>query len=81
MFVAPPSRFVPRSEREAFGRSLRDRVRRIDQNVWPASGNDRAREVVARLRSAEVGRREDLLPIKYQRMAASPFGFMRGAVP
>ena len=80
-YVAAPSRFVPRSEREAFGRSLRDRIKRIDQNKWPASGSDRAREVVARLRTAEVGRREDLLPIKYQRMAASPFGFMRGAAP
>ena len=33
------------------------------------------------LREAERGRLRDLLPIKRQRMQASPFGFFRGAAP
>ncbi|MGA2857942.1 MAG: DUF2252 family protein, partial [Candidatus Sulfotelmatobacter sp.] len=33
------------------------------------------------LRASERGRLANLLPIKAARMAASPFGFYRGAVP
>jgi uncharacterized protein (DUF2252 family) len=73
--VAAPSRFLPRGEREAFGRGLRDRVRRVDQDAW-VSG---PRDPLARLRAAEVGRRPELLPVKYARMALSPFAFVRGA--
>jgi uncharacterized protein (DUF2252 family) len=73
--VAAPSRFTPRAEREAFGKGLRERVRRVDQDAWVAG----PRDVVARVRQAEVGRRAELLPIKYGRMAVSPFAFLRGS--
>jgi hypothetical protein len=69
---APP-RYLPRAEREAYGKSLRERVRRVDQNVWIAGDRD----VLARLRANEVGRRDEL-PIRHARMASSPFGFLRG---
>jgi uncharacterized protein (DUF2252 family) len=39
------------------------------------------REAVKALLAANRNRRQDLLPIKWQRMAASPFGFFRGAAP
>jgi uncharacterized protein (DUF2252 family) len=53
-------------------------VRRVDQGEWKASPK---RDVVERLRTAEAGRLKELLPIKYGRMAASPFAFFRGAAP
>jgi len=70
---APP-RYQPRAEREAYGKSLREKVRRVDQNAWITGDRD----VLARLRANEVGRKEDLLPVRHARMASSPFGFLRG---
>jgi uncharacterized protein (DUF2252 family) len=71
-----PSRFAPIAERLAYGRALRDVVRRVDQNAWAAP--PRRRSPVERLRAAEAGRVAKLLPIKYGRMAVSPFAFFRG---
>jgi len=72
--VNEPARYLPRAEREAFGKWLRERVRRVDQDRW--IGGDR--DVLARLRANEVGRRLELLPVRHARMASSPFGFLRG---
>src|SRR5262249_34714838 len=69
-----PPRYLPRAERESFGKSLRDRVRRIDQDRWVTG----ERDVLARLRANEVGRIAELLAVRHERMAASPFGFLRG---
>jgi len=68
-----------REERRSFGRSLRTRVKRVDQGVW--SAKQRTFDVVDLLHEANRTRIAHLLPIKYARMAASPFGFFRGAVP
>ena len=68
-----------REERRTFGRSLRTRVKRVDQGVW--SPKQRTFDVVDLLHEANRNRIAHLLPIKYARMAASPFGFFRGAVP
>jgi uncharacterized protein (DUF2252 family) len=65
---------LARAEREAFGRRLRERVRRVDQDVWPAG----ERDVIARLRASEAGRLREVLPFRHGRMAASPFAFLRG---
>ncbi|TMQ17644.1 MAG: DUF2252 domain-containing protein [Deltaproteobacteria bacterium] len=70
---APPLHRA-RAEREAFGRRLRDRVRRVDHDVW-VSGE---RDVIARLRGNEEHRIRELLPYRHGRMAASPFAFLRG---
>jgi uncharacterized protein (DUF2252 family) len=72
------SKFDDRVERRALGRSRRNVLRRVDQCEWKAW---RGRDVVALLRAAEAGRKPELLPIKYGRMAASPFAFFRGAAP
>jgi len=72
--VNEPVRYLPRAEREAYGKWLRERVRRVDQDRW--IGGDR--DVLARLRANEVGRRPELLPVRHARMASSPFGFLRG---
>src|SRR5262249_4706392 len=73
-----PSRFDPITERRAYGRARRDVVARGDHAKWsPRAGRDS----IALLQAAERGRLTDLLPIKYGRMAASPFAFFRGSAP
>jgi len=71
--IAPPLHRA-RAEREAFGRRLRERVRRVDHNVWVTG----ERDVLARLRANEDGRLREVLPYRHGRMAASPFAFLRG---
>jgi uncharacterized protein (DUF2252 family) len=66
-------------ERFAKGKEARKRVRRVDHGEWKA-GKNRQDPVETVLISAR-GRLRDLIPIKMARMAASPFGFFRGAAP
>lgn len=64
-------------KRRKHGRSLRKTCGRFEQKHWkpPAGRADPVALVIAGTR----GRVPQLIPIKYQRMAASPFGFFRGA--
>jgi uncharacterized protein (DUF2252 family) len=64
-------------ERFARGKDHRKHLRRADQGQWKPSSRraDPVQMVVASTR----GRLRDLVPIKLERMAASPFGFFRGA--
>jgi uncharacterized protein (DUF2252 family) len=70
---------LPPPERRAFGQSRRKQVRRQEQKRWSAA--DRQTDPIDALAVSAVGRVPALLAIKWQRMAASPFGFFRGAVP
>ena len=63
-------------ERRAEGRALRDRLSRKDQADWKPAF-DRP-DAVSVLTAAVRGRDEDALPIRWARMAASPFYFFRG---
>jgi uncharacterized protein (DUF2252 family) len=74
MTISPPPRHLSRADREAYGRSLRDIVRRVDHDVW-SSGD---RDVIGRLRASEAGRLPNVLPFRHGRMAVSPFAFLRG---
>jgi uncharacterized protein (DUF2252 family) len=65
-------------ERRAYGQSRRKQLRRQEQNRWREA--DRQTDPIDALARSCVGRVSSLLPIKWQRMAASPFGFFRGAV-
>src|SRR5262244_4588948 len=67
-----------REDRIEYGKSLRQKVSRASHAEW----NLKQRKVSAleRLRESERSRVANLLPIKAARMAASPFGFYRGAV-
>lgn len=67
------------AERREFGKSRRQVVHRVDQCEWRAAKH-RA-DVVDLLLNAARDRMPELLPIKWTRMAVSPFGFFRGAVP
>ncbi|HEX7838644.1 MAG TPA: DUF2252 domain-containing protein [Kofleriaceae bacterium] len=72
--MAAPPLHLARAEREAFGRRLRERVRRVDHDVWVTG----ERDVLARLRINEAHRLPHVLPYRHGRMAASPFAFLRG---
>ena len=65
------------AERKAIGKAMRDRVPRKSHGNWAV---DQQRDgFLDRLLAAVGGRRADLLKIRWGRMAASPFGFYRGA--
>ncbi|MFD8750268.1 DUF2252 domain-containing protein [Kitasatospora sp. NPDC059577] len=65
------------ADRRRRGRAARDRVSRADHGRWiPAA--DRPDPVGVLERQGE-DRVAELLPIRYGRMAASPFAFLRGA--
>jgi len=66
-------------ERFAKGREHRKKVRRADQGDWKPSKH--RHDPVEMVLASTRGRLRDLIPIKMARMAASPFGFFRGAAP
>ena len=68
---------VDRADRIAAGRALRKEVPRSSHGDWAATA-DRP-DPVAVLEAQGKSRVPDLLPIRYGRMAESPFGFFRGA--
>ncbi len=59
------------------GKSLRKELPRSKQGDWQPP-SDRP-DPVETVMTANMGRVAELLPIKYGRMAASPFGYFRGA--
>ena len=69
--------FHPRAERLAFGKALREQVPLESHAAWkvPRSGRDSLRV----LEDSNRGRLEELVPIRYGRMARSPFTFLRGS--
>ncbi len=73
------SKILTREERRQLGRICRDKIKRIDQAKW--NPKDRKQDVIDLLLGAQQGRMPELLPIKWAHMAASAFGFFRGAVP
>ncbi|MFN8009815.1 MAG: DUF2252 domain-containing protein [Holophagaceae bacterium] len=67
---------VPPSQRRAEGKALREHLPREAQAEWrPAA--DRP-DIVALLQAAVAHRHADLLPLRWARMAQSPFYFYRG---
>ena len=65
------------AERVARGRAARDRLARRQQGAWePSPDRD---DPVAILERQAADRVAELVPIRYGRMAASPFAFYRGA--
>ncbi len=69
-------------ERLAQGRAQRKHLRRAALAAWePKLRRDGAHAPLALLTASMHGRVPALVALKYERMAASPFGFFRGAVP
>ncbi len=65
------------AERKARGRALRERCARKDQAAWDVGPN--RRDPIEILIEQGESRLQDLLPLRYARMKASPFAFLRGA--
>jgi uncharacterized protein (DUF2252 family) len=76
---APNHPGTTREERELYGQCLRKQMPRTSQAEW----NPKSRKHVPLVLLLEHsrGRLRELLAIKWGRMAASPFGYFRGAVP
>ncbi|MFI4998954.1 MAG: DUF2252 domain-containing protein [Reyranellales bacterium] len=68
---------LPIEERIARGRALRDRCLRKDHAAWSAPVE--RRDPIEILIEQGQSRLPNLLPLRYARMKASPFAFLRGA--
>ena len=66
-----------REELRRDGKRLRERVPRESMAEWKPPKN--RPDPVATVLASNKGRREDLIPLRMGRMAASPFTFLRGA--
>jgi uncharacterized protein (DUF2252 family) len=73
------SKLLTSRERFAFGQQQRKHMRRADHAGWRPKA--RREDPLRLLADSMRGRVPALIPIKYDRMAVSPFGFFRGAVP
>lgn len=73
--MAEPT-WVPITDRRAAGKACRDRLKRVDQAAYDAPG--KRKDLIEKLLFAVAGRQEELLPIRWGRMAQSPFKFYRG---
>ncbi len=71
--------FTTTAERRALGQSRRKQVKRQAHGEWDAKL--RRHDPLELLARSMKGRVASLVPLKYERMTASPFGFFRGAVP
>ena len=65
------------ADRRAAGKALRETLPRSAQGEWQAPG--KRKDLIPRLVAAVEGRQADLLPIRWGRMAQSPFRFYRGS--
>jgi uncharacterized protein (DUF2252 family) len=69
-------RSTPRAERYALGKGLRAQVPRSSLGEWsPPPGRP---DVVQQIMDSHEGRVDWLIPVRVARMAASPYGFLRG---
>src|SRR5271170_3495311 len=64
-------------EKRKQGKALRAKHSRTAQGEWKPRA--KSQDIVKLLEESDVGRIRGLLPVKYQRMAVSPFTFFRGA--
>jgi uncharacterized protein (DUF2252 family) len=78
IFVSPTQKRLSPTERLRHGRAQRKVIPRADLGTVLA--HQRAYDPIELLRSATEERLPKLLPVKYARMALSPFAFFRGAV-
>jgi uncharacterized protein (DUF2252 family) len=71
--------FHTTKERMALGQARRKLLKRAHHALWKAK--DRKEDPLALLKRSTEGRVPDLVALKNERMACSPFGYFRGAVP
>ena len=68
---------LSKSDRRKQGKALREKLPRTAHAEWKPRA--KTQDIVKLLEESDVGRIRGLLPVKYQRMAISPFTFFRGA--
>jgi len=68
---------LPIEERRALGKSQRKQVSRKSHAGWTPAPD--RKDPIKLLQAQDKGRLQELLPIKYGRMLASPFAFYRGS--
>jgi uncharacterized protein (DUF2252 family) len=73
--MGPP--YLSAGERRAEGKALRDEVPRMSQAGWKPAQH--RRDPVELLSESNAGRLPELVPIRFGRMASSPFAFYRGS--
>ncbi|WP_263367209.1 DUF2252 domain-containing protein [Edaphobacter bradus] len=66
-------------ERRALGQKRRKQIRRLEHGGW--DGKKRKESPLKLMEASMRERVPSLVALKYERMAASPFGYFRGAVP
>ena len=72
-----PPETAPRSQRRAYGKTLREQVPHSSHGAW-VPDPDRP-DPISLLQEQDASRLQHLVPIKYGRMVASPFAFLRGS--
>ena len=83
--ISPPATvpgketFHTAAERMKLGQARRKLVKRVDHAVWKP--RDRKADPLDLLKASTKGRVPRLVDLKNERMACSPFGYFRGAVP
>lgn len=72
-----PEKGLSYLERSNFGKSLRKKTSRASHSQWkpPSNRND----PIDILIKSNEGRLEDLIPVRFGKMAKSPFAFLRGS--
>jgi uncharacterized protein (DUF2252 family) len=75
--LAFKNRQLPVKARIELGRSFRKQVPRSSHGDWTPAAN--RPNPISLLQEQDKGRLQQLLPIKYGRMVASPFAFLRGS--
>ena len=83
--IAPPTTipgkkpFRTAPERRELGQARRKLMKRVDHAIWKSK--DRKEDPFDLLKASTKGRVPKLVDLKNERMACSPFGYFRGAVP
>ncbi len=77
--TAPSNQHPTRENRRQAGRACRDKVSRISQGKFDPKA--RKFDPIELMKNAHKGRIPELIPLKFARMAATPFTFYRGAAP
>ncbi len=74
---ATVNRFHNSAERRAQGKALREQTPRADHGNWTPAPD--RRDPIEILEESNQGRVPELVPIRYGRMSANPFAFLRGS--
>lgn len=67
---------LPRAERRKRGKALREKCPRTSHAEWKP--RPRSQDPIAWIEESSIDRIRGLIPVRYQRMAESPFKFFRG---